>query len=406
MTAGPERRTRGYPRELIALAAVVCTNMIGFGVIIPMLPFFARSLSAPEWQITLMFAAFSLGQFLGEPFFGRLSDRIGRKPVLLITILANVAGYVALAFAPSIGVAILIRLATGFGAGNISTVQAFICDVTPPEERVGRMGLIGASFGLGFIVGPALGGFISNAVDGRMAFQAPLFVAAGLSALSVLGVLLIIKESRVHVPPNDPPWTALGEALRHPVLSRALLITLIYMAGLSAMEAVFALWAERRFGWGAGEVGVAFMTAGLVTATTQALITGRLARRFGEARVIVGGMMLFGVTMIVQTLNNWPVLTTGLMVFSALGISLVMPNISAMVSRASPVARQGSMLGLNMATGAFGRIVGPVAAGFAFSGLGHNWPFWIAAAVTIPAAFAALSAGRRLAAARAAAAAL
>jgi len=142
---------------LAVLFATVFINLVGFGLVVPLLPFFAQSLKAEAWQITLMFSAYSLGQFFAEPFWGRLSDRIGRKPVLLMTLIANALGYLMLAFVPNIWLAIAVRLFTGLGAGNISTVQGYVADVTPPEQRAGRMGLIGAAFGLGFIVGPVVG---------------------------------------------------------------------------------------------------------------------------------------------------------------------------------------------------------------------------------------------------------
>ena len=164
------------------LFLIVFINLVGFGLVVPLLPFFAQSLNAEAWQITLMFSAYSLGQFFAEPFWGRLSDRIGRKPVLLITLVANAVGYLALAFVPNIWLAIAVRLFTGLGAGNISTVQGYVADVTPPAERAGRMGMIGAAFGLGFIVGPGLGGILTQPQLGHLGYQLPIFVASALAA--------------------------------------------------------------------------------------------------------------------------------------------------------------------------------------------------------------------------------
>lgn len=406
MTAAEPSDDSRTPPALIALLAVVLINMIGFGIVIPLLPFFARSLDASEWQVTLLFAVFSLGQFFGEPFFGRLSDRIGRKPVLLITMIANTVGYAALALAPSIWIAVAIRLVNGFGAGNISTVQAYIADVTPPERRAGRMGLVGAAFGLGFILGPGLGGLLAQANDGRLAFQIPLFAAALLSGLAALGVVAFVRESRTHAPPNQPPWAALGDAVANPVISRVLLVSIIYMAGFSGMEACFGLWAEDRFDWGAPEVGWCFMAVGIVAAVTQGALTGPLARRFGEARMLTFGVLLFGAMLFLQTVNSVELLVPVLMAIGAFGMSNAMPNIAAIISQSSPPGRQGAMLGLNMASGAGARVVGPVVAGFIYSGLGHNWPFWLGAALTVPAAVVAFNAGRAMLARRAQEAAL
>jgi DHA1 family tetracycline resistance protein-like MFS transporter len=386
--------TGRFPPALIALLSVVFINMVGFGVVVPLLPFFARSMQAPEWQVTLMFAAYSLGQFVGEPFWGRLSDRLGRKPVLLMTLVANVFGYLALAFAPDIWIAILVRLFTGFGAGNISTVQAYIADVTPPHRRTARMGLIGAAFGLGFIVGPGLGGLLTDADQGRLGFQIPLFVAAAMSAIAAIGVMTLVNESRTHAPTPQPPWTALGDAVRSPIISRLLLVSLIYMAGFSGMEATFGLWAEDRYGWGARQVGWCFMAVGIVSAVCQGLVTGRLARRFGEIPMLTLGVLTFGACLALQTVNTAELMVPVLMAVGAFGMSMAMPNIAAVISQSSPAGRQGSMLGLNMAAGSGARVFGPLVAGFVYSAFGHNWPFWLGAAMTVPAAIVAINAGR------------
>ena len=176
MTVSPVTPPKVRAPALAVLFSVVFINLVGFGLVVPLLPFFAQSLKAEAWQITLMFSAYSLGQFFAEPFWGRLSDRIGRKPVLLATLAANTVGYLMLAFVPNIWLAIAVRLFTGLGAGNISTVQGYVADVTPPEQRAGRMGLIGAAFGVGFVAGPMLGGFLAL-IDSRAPFWAAAVLA-------------------------------------------------------------------------------------------------------------------------------------------------------------------------------------------------------------------------------------
>jgi MFS family permease len=402
----PDRSTVSAPadhadrRALVVLFAIVFINLVGFGLVVPLLPFFGSSLQAEPWQVALMFSAYSIGQFFAEPFWGRLSDRIGRKPVLLITVCANAVGYLMLASVPNIWLAIAVRLFTGLGAGNVSTVQGYVADVTPPEKRAGRMGLIGAAFGAGFIAGPGLSGLLVQEDMGRLGYQLPIFAACGLAALAALGTVFLLKESLARregpPPPREPFLTGVRQAADNPVVSRVIVVTLIYMAGFSGMESTFGLWTGARFDWGAREVAFSFMAVGIVSVLCQSLLTGRLARRFGESRVLAGGCLLFGLGLIGQMLSpvGWAVPVA--MAVGAFGMAMTMPNISAMISRASPPDRQGAMLGLNMAASSSGRIVGPIVAGAMFSSLGHNWPLAVGAALTIPAAIMAINAGRHV----------
>lgn len=409
--------TRPSAPTLPVLFGIVFINLVGFGLMVPLLPYFAQSLKAEAWQVTLVFSAYSLGQFFAEPFWGRLSDRIGRKPVLLITLVSNAAGYLALAFVPNVWAAIFVRLFTGLGAGNISTIQGYVADVTPPEKRAGRMGLIGAAFGMGFILGPGLGGVLARPDLGALGYRLPIFTAAGLAAVAALAVLVLLRESRQRAARDAPRTTFLsgiGAAVRNPVVSRVLLVTLIYMAGFSGMEASFGLWTRARYGWGPFEAGMAFMVIGVVAAVNQGLVSGMLARRFGEARVLACGVLLFGTSLLVQVLippaampafdldlgplgawtvaRGWGVVI--IMAFGAFGMSLAMPNISALISRSVEPDRQGAMLGLNMASGSLARICGPIIAGALFSFVGRDWPFVVGGLLTVPAAIMAVNAGR------------
>ncbi len=387
---------------LFVLFGVVFINLVGFGIVIPLLPFYGQTLDAPPWQVALMFSAYSLGQFVAEPFWGRLSDRIGRKPVLMITIMSNAVGYLALAFVPNIWLAIAVRLFTGMGAGNVSTAQGYVADVTPPELRAGRMGLIGAAFGLGFIFGPAIGGLLTRPDLGALGYQLPIFTASGLCFLAAIGVAVLLKESRVKADPAIARPAFLGgvhDAVANPVVSRVLLVTLIYMAGFSGMESTFGFWTEARYGWTAREVGLCFMAVGVVSVICQGLLAGRLARRFGESRVLAVGCLIFGTGLVAQVavsrlLPDADWLVPVIMAAGAFGMAMTMPNISALISRSVDPDRQGAMLGLNMASSSIARIFGPLIAGAIFSRIGHDWPFLIGAVLTIPAAVMAINAGR------------
>jgi MFS family permease len=374
-------------RALAVLLLVVFVNLVGFGVVIPLLPFYAKAMNAAPWQVTTMFAAYSLGQFFGEPFWGRLSDRIGRRPVLIVTILANTLAYVALAFAPNIWIAMAIRLIGGFGGGNISTIQGYMADVTPPEKRAARMGLLGSAFGAGFVIGPSLGGVLAHPSLGRLGFQIPLFVAAGLAALAALGVFLFVAESRARSAPGAIQLgrhEALSAAAAHPILSRVLLVTLVSTGAFAGMESIFGLWTNARFGWGPTQVGLCFAVIGVIASLGQGLLTGRLARRFGEGRVLTAGLSIIACSLFLTPFAPLPALATAAVGFTAFGQSLVFPCVAALISRASPPDRQGQMLGLNMAAGSLARIGGPLLAGPLF-GLAVGGPYWFGAALMVPA---------------------
>lgn len=378
--AGEERRA------LIVLLTVIFRMIAGFGLVIPLLPFFAKAFDAPAWQVTLMFSAFSFGQFLGEPFWGRLSDRIGRKPVLIVTITAVGFSYAALAFAPNIWAAFAIRFVTGIFAGNISTLQGAMADITPPERRAGRMGIMGAAFSAGFTTGPAIGGLLAQPSRGALGFQLPLLVAAGFALASALAVIVFVREHRPEVPARRPLKRIAGlkEAFDHPVIGRVVLISAIVVIGFAGIEATYGLWTEARFGWGPRQIGLAFMVIGLLGAFCQGWLSGRLVRRYGEARTLTGGLVFMGLGLVTQWLSPvWLVAMAGFALV-CIGQSICFPNTTALISRSAPPDRQGEMLGLNMSGMALSRIGGPVIAGQTFSLISPGAPFALAAFLILP----------------------
>jgi MFS family permease len=382
---------------LPTLLFVVFMNLLGFGMVIPLLPFYAASFHAAPWQVALIFSAFSIGSFVGEPFWGRLSDRIGRKPVLLSTLACNCLCYGLMAFAPNIYAAFVIRLFGGMFSGNGSVVQGYIADVTQPEERAGKMARIGVAFNVGFIVGPTLSGLLAQPALGPAGFRIPFLVASVLGGGSALGVLLLVRESRArhHGPLHQPNrWAMLGAAMGHPVISRLLLLTLVSGAAFTGIESTFGLWGQHRFGWGPRQIGVVFGFVGVTNALAQWFLTGRLSKQFGEAKMLAAGMGLTVLATAVLPFSIGIMSTTALMALMAFGQSVAFPNVSALISRNSEADRQGQVLGLNNATGALARVAGPLGAGLVFAGLSVNGPFWMGAAIVAPAIFLALAAGR------------
>jgi DHA1 family tetracycline resistance protein-like MFS transporter len=385
------RTTAENNRALYILLGVVFINIAGFGIVIPLLPFYASSFGAPAWQVFLLFSAYSLGNFFAEPIWGRLSDRIGRRPVLMITIFGNAATYVALCFAPNLWVAFLIRFVGGILTGNISTIQGYLADVTPPDKRAGRLGLMGAAFSLGFVTGPSLGGLLANESAGLAGFRPPLLAAAGLAVAAATGVAMFVRETR-HAHSDAPRrgrFEGLGDAIANPVIWRVMVVSLIAIAGFAGMEATFGLWTKAKFGWGPREIGFCFLAIGATSALAQGLLTGFLARRIGESVTLMIGLGLILCGFAFQPLvGHWPFAVAG-MVTVALGQSLAFPNIGAILSKASSPERQGEMLGLNSAAGALARIVGPLAAAPLFTLVDPSAPFAAAALLCLPALFMA-----------------
>lgn len=375
-------------RALVVLLTVIFLMIAGFGLVIPLLPFFAHAFDAPAWQVTLLFSAFSVGQFLGEGFWGKLSDRIGRRPVLIITITMVGLSYAALAFAPNMLVAFAIRFANGFFAGNISTLQGALADITPPEKRAGRMGIMGAAFSAGFSTGPAIGGLLAQPSRGALGFQLPLLVAAGFALASALAVILLVRESRPKAAPSPIKRmrsAGLREGFAHPIIRRVVLISFIVVVGFAGIEAIYGLWTEHEFGWGPRQIGLAFMGIGILGAVCQGLLSGHLARRYGEAWTLAAGLAFMGAGLVTQGLSpTWQVAVVGFALV-CIGQSICFPNISALISQAAPPDRQGEMLGLNMSGMALARIGGPVLAGQMFSLVSPGSPFLFSALLILPA---------------------
>lgn len=389
---------RQYIREhgpLAAMLAVVFVNLAGYGIMVPLIPFFASSLNAAPWQVTLMFSIYYLGQFFAEPYFGRLSDRIGRKPILILTTALSVPFYIALAFAPNIWIAIAIRFFSGLSSGNISTIQSYVSDISRPDQRASRMSLIGAAFSLGIMIGPVIVGLLSHAPVTGGQFR-PLIAAAILSAIACVMVMLYVRESRQRTQTTVPPpiLRSLKDALKNPVTLRVILATLGYMATFATLEATFGLWVKVRFGWDVAKTATIFPIIG-VTAVIMLLVVMRpLVRRYGESKVLACGLFLFGLSFALQSLHNVEGLIAPIVVLGTIGQSVIFSTICAILSITTPSDRTGAMLGLNMSIGAMARITGPMIAGVLFSTFGPNAPLWMGAALTIPAAVLALQIGR------------
>jgi DHA1 family tetracycline resistance protein-like MFS transporter len=367
------------------LFLIVFIDLVGFGVIIPLLPFYGVHFGASAAEVTWMMACYSLAQFFFSPILGRVSDHVGRRPVLLVSLVASVVSYLWLGFADALWMLFAARLLGGAGAGNIAAAQAYITDVTPPESRAKAMGMIGAAFGLGFTIGPALGGLVAGSDPGAGGLSRPAFLAAGLSAIAFVIALARLRESR--------PPQARGDAARpsrvkvardlfgRPVLRQLIVLFFIGTSAFAAMETTYALWTNSAFGWGPKQVGLVFLYVGLVLVVVQGALIGRLSRRFGEARLVAAGSTLIALGLIglpfALSLPRLMIVNTLL----PLGMGLLNPSLTSLISKEAGADERGGVLGVSQSASSLARILGPAIAGPLFSAYGRDAPYYVAAAV-------------------------
>jgi DHA1 family tetracycline resistance protein-like MFS transporter len=370
-------------KRMLPLMFAVFVNIAGFSLILPLLPFYGKLFGAGAFEVALLFAGYSLGNVFGEIFWGRQSDRWGRRAVLVTTTIGAAATYVAFAYAPGLWLAIAIRIVNGFFGGTLSVAQGFLADASPPEKRAKAMGLFGASFSLGFAFGPVIGGLLAGKGDALGDFHAPILVAAGMSAIAAVWSLLVLRDARAPLG-KAAPLPRYGEAVRyvptHPLLLRLFVISFFGIAAFASMEAVYGLWTAANFGWTAKELGLAFIAIGLGGLIVQLFFLHPLVVRFGEGRVITGGLAVLAASMLLQPILREAYVAVLLMGTLMMGHSLTFPTSGALTSRTAPMERQGSVMGLLMASNALGRIVAPPTFGLIYD-LGHDAPWFAGAAM-------------------------
>jgi DHA1 family tetracycline resistance protein-like MFS transporter len=371
------------------LFLIVLVDLVGFGLVIPLLPFYALRFAASPQQVTVLLAVFSLMQLFTAPLWGRLSDRVGRRPVLMVSMAASVLAYLWIGSATALWMLFAARAFAGACAGNIAAAQAYIADVTKPEDRARGMGLIGAAFGLGFIIGPALGGLLAGNDPATADVETPAWVAAGLSLLALCGVALLLPESRPAdqrgLGPSRSRLAAILGVLGRPALSRLILIFFLVILAFAGMESTFALWAIGQFGWGPRQIGYVFSYVGILSALLQGGLIGRLTRLFGEERLLFCGLALIGAGLLTLPFaHNLAVLAPGLSAL-AIGMGLTQPSLNSLISRRAGREEQGEVLGVSQSVGSLSRVLGPAAAGFLFGEFGRNAAFFWGAVLVVAA---------------------
>jgi multidrug resistance protein len=384
--------------SLLVLFLTVFIDLIGFGMVIPFLSFYAREYGASGTLVGAVVGIYSIMQFFFAPVWGRLSDRIGRRPVILVSLTASFVGYLLFAFANNLTLLFISRIIAGVGGANISTAQAYITDITSPERRAKGMGLIGAAFGMGFILGPPLSGILAtvgtrNHLHGNLL---PGLAAAALSLTALSIALFVLAESkppalasRSRVPPQFDPrlWRELSHSTLLIALMSGLFLTLLAVAG---METSVTLHVRDRFNFRPIDLAYLFLFMGVIVAGIQGMLIGKFARALGETRLIAIGTIAFTIGFLAVPSIFRVQFLYAVAFFIAIGQGLTYPSLTSLVSKAAPEHDRGSMLGLATAVGSLARFAGPILSGFLYDRAGPRGAFYGAASLTLAAFFIAI----------------
>jgi DHA1 family tetracycline resistance protein-like MFS transporter len=370
------------PGALYVVLFIVFIDLMGFGIILPQLPFFVTKYHASNTQVMLIFSIFSACQFIAAPILGLISDRVGRRPVLVFSQLGSAAGYLLLGYVTqadfesvklALGLIYLARFIDGISGGNVSTAQAYISDVTTPQTRARGMGLLGAAFGVGFSAGPAITWAVGNDTT-RVAW--PAYTAAAFSLIAAVLSWFRLPESRVKGPVSEEAWlhpSRFLPILRQRVLSQLLVTTFVAMTAFTMLEATIGLFLSRKFTqsknglpWGQQQVGLYFVYLGVFLVVVQGGLMGRLVKRWGEWSVsITGGLLVVGAMCLYVLVGAHPAVWILLLAgaFNATGRSMHQPPISSLLSKLSDRSQQGTVFGMYHGLGSLARAIGPLVGG-------------------------------------------
>lgn len=362
---------------------IVFLDLFGFGIILPLLPYIAEQFQANALTIGLLSSTYSFFQLIAAPILGKLSDRYGRKKLLAISQFGSAVGFVLLGLAHSLPLLFLSRIIDGITGGNISIAQAYMADITDKESRAKGMGLLGAAFGLGFILGPAVGGVLSN-----FGFAAPAFVAAVMAGLTSLATIFFLKEtvntkkaSRSHK--TELSLAGVLEILKIEPLGLLVVIFFLISLSFSGLQATFALWAQESFGYGPSEIGWIFAMIGVIGIITQVLLLPRLIKRLGERKLLALGVLSLGIGLLLHPIVIVPWMLVFTTSFLAFGNGVSNPTLQAIASENVSPVMYGAALGVMHSSASLGRVFGPIIGGELFDIFGHNAPYLVSGLIML-----------------------
>jgi len=369
---------------LASIFLIVFIDLLGFGLILPLIPFFASSFGASPTIVGFLVASYAAAQLIGAPLLGRLSDRYGRRPILLVSIAGTIVGFIILGLANSLALLFLARIIDGLTGGNISVAQAYISDVTDEKNRARGLGLIGAAFGLGFILGPVLGGLLS-----QYGFALPAFVAAGIATINCIMVAFWLPESLTEERRKEisqtskPPFTipALIEVLSRPVVGRLLQTRFFFGLAFSTFQTIFALYALYRFNQNSQNVGFILAYVGMLAVLVQGLAIGKLTARFTEPQLILASTILMAISLL-----GWafaPTILALIIILAPIALAGGILNtvINSSVSKSVSTVEIGGILGISAALESLTRVIAPALGGILLERFGTSAPGVFSAAI-------------------------
>lgn len=377
-------------KPLVVIFQTVFLDLLGFGLVLPLLPLYAERFGATPFKVTAISASYSLMQFLFVPLWGRLSDRVGRRPILLISIAGGFVSYMLMGVTRSLTGLLIARILSGIAGANISAAQAVIADVTKPEERAKGMGLVGAAFGLGFIFGPFIGGTLSSLPIAWLPaslqpwrLSLPFFAAGLLSLVNWIFAYAWLQETRIPGPSSPGrarpgvSWDSLHRALSHPRLGWLIGLSALSTLAFANMEATFVLWGERTLGMTGRQAGWMFAYIGVLMVAMQGGLIGWFTKRLGESRLVVLGTMSMSWGLLLAPLCKSYAPLMVVMGVLALGSGIAGPSLQSLISRKTDAQDQGGILGLAQSLSSLARVLGPLGAGYFFGRLGVAAPWLI-----------------------------
>jgi len=396
--------------RLLTIFIIVFVDLLGFSLILPLLPYYAETYGASAFVVGLLVASYAAASLIGSPLLGRLSDRLGRRPVLLISVLGTLVGYLFLGFAAPIGeglarliapaavntfvlgVLFFARILDGLTAGNLTVAQAYISDVTDEKNRARGLGMIGAAFGLGFIIGPAVGGLLS-----KTSYSLPAFVAGGIAALNLVQIFFLLPESLTEERRREmgeqkrPPFTlqALQEAIKRPVVGPLLLVRFFFSLAFATFQTIFALYAQYKLGLGADSTGYVLAYVGVLSVVVQGGLIGPLTKRFRERWLIITGLWLMVFSLLAWAFVPNLIVLLIIMLPLALAGGVLGTVIQSAITKAVKPQEIGGMLGIAGALESLTRVIAPIVGGYLLGSLGTwapgifsaflmTWSVWFA----------------------------